>query len=122
MINELSQKQKQEFVFGIRDDEAITNFKNWTEQQAMVTAKSQNIVLTDAHWKVIHFLRTHFENTGEIKHARELAAVLVERFSEEGGSRYLYQLFPDGPVNQGCQIAGIPVPKDATNGSFGYQV
>ena len=122
MIEELTQKQKQEFVFGIRDDDALIKFKNWTEQQASEMAKAQKLTLTDAHWTVIRFLRSYFENGGTIRHARELAETLAERFSAEGGLRYLYQLFPDGPINQGCQLAGIPVPKDAADDSFGYKL
>lgn len=122
MIKELNQQEKQEFVFGIRDDEAVRNFKNWTEEQAIRLAKTQHITLTEAHWAVIRFLRRHYENAGNVRHARELAEALAERFSAEGGLRYLYQLFPGGPVNQGCQLAGIAVPKDAADGSFGYQL
>lgn len=122
MIMELSQSEKQNLVLGIHDDEAIAEFKNWTKQQAQTVAKSQGINLTDKHWDVIGFIRTYFANAGELRHARELSEVLAERFADEGGARYLFQLFPGGPVTQGCQLAGVQVPKDASDNSFGYHV
>lgn len=122
MIMELSQKEKQELVLGIHDDDAIATFKNWDKQTAKATAKSMNFTLTDAHWEVIDFIRTYFANAGELRHARELSEVLAERFADEGGAKYLFQLFPGGPVSQGCQLAGIQVPKDASDNSFGYIV
>jgi len=117
---ELSQQQKQDMVLGIHDDDAIAEFKNWNRQTAESVAHNLQINLTDAHWEVIDFIRTHFANAGELRHARELTEVLAERFEAEGGSRYLFQLFPGGPVSQGCQLAGVRVPKDASSGSFGY--
>ena len=122
MIMELSQKEKQELVLGIHDDEAIAAFKNWDKQQALETAKTMNLQLTDAHWEVIAFIRTYFANAGELRHARELSDVLNERFASEGGAKYLFQLFPGGPVTQGCRLAGVQVPSDASDGSFGYIV
>lgn len=122
MIMELSQKEKQELVLGIHDDDAIATFKNWDEQQAMDIAKTMSLRLTDAHWQVISFIRTYFANAGELRHARELSDVLAERFETEGGAKYLFQLFPGGPVTQGCQLAGVQVPNDASDGSFGYIV
>lgn len=122
MIMELSQKEKQELVLGIHDDEAIANFKNWDRQSAEALAKDYGLVLTKAHWQVIDFMRTYFANAGELRHARELSEVLNERFADEGGAKYLYQLFPGGPVSQGCELAGIAVPSDASNSSFGYKV
>ena len=122
MIMELSQQEKQELILGIHDDDAIAAFKNWDKQTAKSAAKSMNIKLTDAHWEVIGFIRTYFANAGELRHARELSEVLAERFASEGGAKYLYQLFPGGPVSQGCQLAGVQVPKDASNNSFGYAV
>lgn len=122
MIMELSQQEKQDLVLGIHDDDAIATFKNWNKQTAEATAKTMHISLTDAHWEVIGFIRTYFANAGELRHARELSEVLAERFAEEGGAKYLFQLFPGGPVTQGCQLAGIQVPKDASDGSFGYTV
>lgn len=122
MIMELSQKEKQELVLGIHDDDAIAEFKNWDKQQAIDLAKGMNLHLTDAHWQVISFIRTYFANAGELRHARELSDVLAERFETEGGAKYLFQLFPGGPVNQGCRLAGVHVPSDASDGSFGYIV
>lgn len=122
MIMELSQKEQQNLVLGLHDDDAISAFKNWDRQQAKAMAKAMKLSLTDDHWKVIDFIRTYFANAGELRHARELSEVLAERFADEGGARFLYQLFPGGPVSQGCMLAGVVVPKDASNASFGYSV
>lgn len=119
MIDELTSKEKEEVVFGIHDDDAITTFKAWTEETARATARELGDELTREHWPVIKFIRLHFENTGPVNHARDLTQVLSERFMDEGGSRYLYRLFPNGPVSHGCRIAGVPVPGDATDSSFG---
>lgn len=119
---ELDQKQKQNLFLGIHDDDAITQFKSWDRQQAIDMAKEMGISLTDAHWQVIGFIRTYFANAGELRHARILSEELAERFSEEGGAKYLFQLFPGGPVSQGCRLAGIQTPKDASDSSFGYSV
>jgi tRNA 2-thiouridine synthesizing protein E len=122
MNMDLNQQQKRDLVFGVHDDDAITRFKKWERQQAEDLAKSMNISLTNEHWKVIGFIRTYFANAGELRHARILSEVLAERFADEGGAKYLFQLFPGGPVSQGCQLAGVQVPKDAADGSFGYKV
>jgi len=119
MNEELTAKEKEELVLGIHDDEAVAEFKAWSEDKAEAMAKELGLELTPEHWNVIKFLRLHFSNTGPVRHARELIQVLSERFVDEGGSAYLYQLFPQGPINLGCRIAGIPVPSDATNSSFG---
>ncbi|MBI1422401.1 MAG: TusE/DsrC/DsvC family sulfur relay protein [Gammaproteobacteria bacterium] len=122
MIMELDQQQKRELVLGIHDDDAVAMFKNWNKDVAKDTAKSMGIKLTDAHWGVIDFIRTYFANAGELRHARELSEALGQRFADEGGAKYLFQLFPGGPVSQGCQLAGVQVPKDASDNSFGYIV
>jgi tRNA 2-thiouridine synthesizing protein E len=78
------------------------------------------IDLTEDHWDVIRFLRVHFENAGAtLPPAHEFSQTPDERFMDKGGLRYLYELFPDGPLNQGGQIAGITIPADASNVSFG---
>lgn len=120
MVDDLSDKEKREMVFGIHDSEDVDAFAVWTEDTARATARAVGIELTDQHWDVIRFLRVHYQNVGaKMPPAHELSQTLEERFAEEGGLRYLYELFPGGPLTQGSRIAGIAVPTDATDPSFG---
>ena len=115
MQNNLTDKQKAELVFGLHDDTA----QPWDLSQANRIAKAEGIVLTDAHIDVIQYLRMTFEKHGPVKHARTLTQALEARFATRGGLKFLYQLFPGGPVSQGCKLAGIPLPHDSTDSSFG---
>jgi tRNA 2-thiouridine synthesizing protein E len=45
--------------------------------------------------------------------------MLDMRFAHEGGRRWLRKLFPEGPVFQGMQIAGLPVPPHTEDAGFG---
>lgn len=119
MAKELSDKEKQELVLGIHEDDETKAFHDWTEAQAEAQAQKMGISLSDGHWQVIKFLRVQYENSGPSSRAHEVAEALEERFASEGGLKYLYRLFPGGPVTQGCQLAGVPVPSDSTDPSFG---
>ena len=120
MDKKLSDKEKLEQVFGIHDSEEIDSFDSWTEDSARAIASSESLELSDKHWEVIKFLRIHFQNVGaNMPPSHELSQTLEERFSDEGGLRYLYSLFPGGPLSQGSRIAGIPVPDDSADPSFG---
>lgn len=117
MIQALTEEQKQRRILGIHDtDEA---YDNWSKKIARDLAKAEGIELTEAHWSVIRFLRQYYDKQGMVSHARILTEALEEKFQIQGGLKYLYTLFPDGPVSQGARIAGIPVPGDSTNPSFG---
>ena len=50
---------------------------------------------------------------------RELLDALDEKFHGKGGLKYLYSLFPGGPVAQGCRIAGLQAPAGSTDMGFG---
>jgi tRNA 2-thiouridine synthesizing protein E len=117
MINELTDEQKEELVLGIHDKDET--FENWTENTARRLAQAEEIDLTEAHWSVIRFLRDYYEKHGAVSHARTLTEALEEKFQIQGGLKYLYTLFPAGPVHQGARIAGVPVPGDSANPSFG---
>jgi tRNA 2-thiouridine synthesizing protein E len=117
MTDEMTDKEKMEFVFGIRDEEPVV--EQWDRKVATQLAKQENIELTDEHWDVVSFLRKHFEEFGAIEHARDISAIFDQRYEKKGGLKFLYRLFPKGPVTQGCQIAGIPLPKDSKDPHFG---
>ena len=117
MIDVLTDEQKTELVLGIRGKD--TKYEDWTEETARSIAQMESIELTEAHWTVIRFLREHYSQHGTSQHARILTNALEEKFQIQGGLKYLYTLFPGGPVSQGARIAGVPVPMDSSNESFG---
>jgi tRNA 2-thiouridine synthesizing protein E len=95
------------------------DLQNWSEEKACLLAAEDDVQLTDQHWQVIHFLRKYYQENGESHHARELTEALEKHFSKELTRKDLYRLFPKGPVHQGSRIAGIPVPADSSDPSFG---
>lgn len=117
MTEEMTDKEKMEFVFRIHEDEAVVD--KWDRNVAGELARQEDLELTDERWEVVNFLRKHFDDVGTIEYARDLSALLDQRYGSKGGLKYLYTVFPKGPVSQGCTIAGIPVPKDSKDPSFG---
>lgn len=93
---------------------------DWDRGKAEQLARTEGIDMTDDHWEVIHFLRDHYKNHGKAKSGRQLSEILDDKFDNKGGRKFLYQLFPDGPVVQGSRIAGTPLPEYAKDDSFGY--
>lgn len=86
--------------------------------ETQARARAQGLELTPDHWEVIRFLTEQCDADQAAK-AHLLAMALEERFGERGGRKYLLELFAKGPVAQGCEIAGLPVPAYAKSDSFG---
>ena len=92
----------------------------WTPAMARHSAKQERLALTEDHWEVLRALQAYWVQQSERGvHLRELHDALEERFHYEGGLKYLYQLFPLGPVAQGCRLAGLKAPAGAVDKSFG---
>lgn len=102
----------------------ILDFKHaplgWALEDAHRAAQADGLVLNEHHWQVIGALQDYYarhEATG-IKRV-ELHDALDEKFHHQGGIKFLYQLFPLGPVAQGCRIAGLTPPAGAVDLGFG---
>lgn len=93
--------------------------RDWSREAATEMAGAEGLQLGTDHWRVIDLLRTTYVERGRAPHARILASMLDGAFATQGGSKYLYQLFPGGPVTQGSRLAGVPAPHDAEDKSFG---
>lgn len=91
----------------------------WSREEARAKAAAEGIDLGADHWKVIEFLQGLYVSNGPAAHARQVSSALNDRFATMGGSKFLYQLFPGGPVAQGSRLAGIPAPHDTRDLSFG---
>ncbi len=82
----------------------MTNMEQWTPDIAREIAKELGIELTDAHWKVINYLREKAKE-GEFLTLRKLGKSGLVSIKE------LYQLFPNGPLKKAAKIAGLPKPR-----------
>ncbi len=91
----------------------------WSPLIAQRQAKAEGLFLTDEHWEIIIYLRERYRTEGEARSAREVLRELEKKFSDGDGRRSLYELFPGGPVSQGCRIAGVPEPPYSSDPSFG---
>lgn len=93
--------------------------QSWDRKKSTDLAQNEGIRLTDEHWAVILYLRSHYIEQGLPEYARTLAKTLKQQFSTQGGNKYLYRLFPGGPVTQGSRLANLRTPANVTDVSFG---
>ena len=84
----------------------------WNQSIAKQLADADKINLTDKHWEIILLVREIYLETQTTPPMRLLIkAIKVNINPEIANSRYLYQLFPDGPVRLASKYAGLPKPK-----------
>ncbi|MBQ4839651.1 MULTISPECIES: TusE/DsrC/DsvC family sulfur relay protein [Pseudoalteromonas] len=89
----------------------LLDHSDWDESLAPIIASQENIILTDAHWEVIKFVRNFYEEYGTSPAIRMLVKAIAKKLGEDKGkSIYLYKLFPKGPAKQATKIAGLPKP------------
>ena len=100
-------------------DAFLSDLPPWNEELARQAAREEGLALSEAQLDVICYLRDHFAECGPEANARLLLRNLEDAYSEEGGRKYLYRLFPRGPVTQACRLAGLPTPAGNLDLSFG---
>ena len=92
----------------------------WTPALAVLAARAEGLELGDDHWEALRALQEYYaRHETTAVNLRELHDALDEKFHSHGGIKRLYQLFPAGPVAQGCRIAGLKAPAGAIDKGFG---
>ncbi|MGH8034006.1 MAG: TusE/DsrC/DsvC family sulfur relay protein [Lysobacterales bacterium] len=85
--------------------------ERWNPCVAERMALLDALILTTDHWIILQIFRDYFLRFDIEPPMRALVRRVREQLGEEkGNSRYLYQLFPQGPVQQACRYAGLPRP------------
>jgi len=77
----------------------------WSEEVAQDFAATEGISqLGEAHWKLINYIRDYWKEND--------IAPMVRRMCKDTGFKLsdIYELFPSGPANGACKLAGLPKP------------
>lgn len=88
----------------VNEEGYLTNMAEWNEAVAAAIAAEEGVgPLTEAHMKVVHYLRKQ-QSAG--------ASLTIRSMGKSGvvTTKELYDLFPGGPLKKSSKIAGIPKP------------
>jgi len=110
MVSSPATLEKQMFTWNsheveVDEDGFIQQPELWDENLALALARTDGVnELTDAHWKVVNYIRSYFCEF-------EIAPMVRKLCKETGFSlRGIYDLFPSGPAKGACKVAGLPKP------------
>jgi dissimilatory sulfite reductase related protein len=97
--------------YEVDEDGYLMNLDDWSKELAESIAKTEDVVMTDAHWEVVNFLRDYYQKY----QIAPMIKILVKELGKtmgpsKGNTKYLYELYPGGPAKQACKIAGLPKP------------
>lgn len=93
---------------------------DWTPEKARAAAAQDGLAPVEDHWEVVRGLQEFYARHHNVAISlRELQDALEEKFHHKGGMKYLYTLFPGGPIAQGCRLAGLKPPAGAIDRGFG---
>ena len=90
------------------DDQGYLLEPDYSDEVVRVIAAAENIELTDAHWKVVAWLRDQYREHGHTPNFRNMLKGVADEVLPGCDSKALYELFPIGPAKQGCKVAGLP--------------
>ena len=92
----------------------------WRQAHAAKLAVVEGVEVSETLWEAVRALQEYYHRHRDPRiNPRELHDALDERFHQRGGLRFLYLLFPGGPIAQGCRIAGLEAPAGAIDKGFG---
>ncbi len=82
-------------------------------------AKKMGLKLTAERMEAIEFVLDFYAHCEDCRNARQLMKVMDQEFADKGGKKYLYQLFPAGPLSQIHELADLPDLGNQTDKGFG---
>lgn len=90
--------------------------EGWSKAEAEEIAGKLGLELSEDHWEAIRVLHGCYTDE-KFPRIRLICGALKARFRDKGGIGYVYELFPDGPIAQGCRLAGVRPPTGAIEDS-----
>jgi|TARA_B110001454_G_scaffold56829_2_gene55599 tRNA 2-thiouridine synthesizing protein E len=97
----------------VDSDGFLLDHLQWNEQIAEKLATNEGLILTPAHWQLIHLIRQFYDEFGLSPAMRPLSKYIkINLGADKAGSIYLMQLFPQSPAKYLAKIAGLPRPEN----------
>lgn len=91
------------------DEQGYLLEPDFSDEVVTTIAAAEGIALTEAHWKVVAYLRDEYREHGHTPNFRNMLKGVAE-ILPGCDSKALYDLFPVGPAKQGAKVAGLPQP------------
>jgi tRNA 2-thiouridine synthesizing protein E len=87
----------------------LLDLADWSPAFARALAAREGLVLSDAHWELIHFLRAYWQEHGVQAQVRVMVRHFTARWGPDlGSNHHLHTMFPaGGPQKQGNRLAGL---------------
>ena len=97
----------------------LLNRDDWSdevaEKMSALQAQQDQVKLTDTHWGLIHYFRDNYNENKVHPTMHKLVITLGKQHGEHFHDekvyeKFLYDIFPHGPVQELCKLAGLPKP------------
>jgi len=93
----------------------LLNPAEWNEEVTRLIATFEGMTLTDTHWGLVGYVREYHKEHQRHPTMHNLVMSLGKQHGEGYSDRkayekFLYELFPKGPVQTLCKLAGLPKP------------
>jgi dissimilatory sulfite reductase related protein len=91
--------------YDVDEDGFLQDPTQWNDDVALDFMVTEGVnELTEAHWKVIRYIRDYYLQFG-------IAPMIRKVCKQTGFSlKEIYALFPSGPAKGACKLAGLPKP------------
>ncbi len=91
-------------IEGFSADGYLLDPETWNRDLGVRVAQANGIELTDAHWKIIEFVRADFKEVGKAPNIRRITQGM------DVSTKEIYSLFPKAPGRTIAKVAGVPKP------------
>lgn len=115
----------QEKIIETDEEGYLLNRDDWSDEVALEMsvqqAEKDHVILTDTHWGLIHYFRDFYKINKVHPTMHKLVSTLGRQHGahfhdEKKYEKFLYEIFPHGPVQELCKLAGLPKPLDDVEG------
>jgi tRNA 2-thiouridine synthesizing protein E len=92
-------------TYAVDDNGFLEDPNIWNDDVARDLATTEGITdMTEEHWVLVRYLRDYYLKFGIAPMVRKLCKETNVKLGQ------VYELFPSGPANGACKVAGLPKP------------